>query len=115
MASIEITAKKEVEGVAKSATILYDFGDNLDDMAKKFGSDVVFTNARSNFKITAQGAMRRYLAEGKSPEEISELMSRWVPGVALERTVDPVAMLLGKWGSMSDSEKAEVLKKLKTK
>jgi len=115
MASIEISAKKEVEGVAKVATILYEFGENLDDMAKKFGADVVFTNARANFKITAQGAMRRYITAGKSPEEITALMANWIPGVAIERTVDPVAMLLGKWGTMTEEEKADVLKKLKTK
>ena len=113
--SIEITAKKEVEGVAKVATIIYDFGKDLTEMSGKFGADVVFTNARANFKITAQGAMRRYITAGKSPEEITELMAKWVPGIALERTVDPVAMLLGKWGTMTEAEKADVLKKLKTK
>jgi len=113
--SIEITAKKEVEGVAKIATIVYDFGENLAEMSKKFKDEVVFSNARANFKITAQGAMRRYLSAGKNPEEIAELMSKWVPGVALERTVDPVALLLGKWGTMSEADKADVLKKLKTK
>jgi len=115
MASIEISAKKEVEGVAKTVTILYDFGENLAEMAKKFKDEVVFTNARANFKITAQGAMRRYITAGKNEKEIAELMSNWVPGVALERTVDPVALLLGKWGTMTEDEKADVLKKLKTK
>ena len=115
MASIEISAKKEVEGVAKVATILYDFGEGLSEMVKKFDENVVFTNARANFKITAQGAMRRYIAAGKSPEEITQLMSNWVPGIALERVIDPVAMLLGKWGTMTEAEKADVLKKLKTK
>jgi len=111
---IEITAKKKVGDVVKEALITYDFGKNLAEMVKKFGEEIVFTNARSSFKITAQAAMRRYLDTGVSSEEIVKKMSSWKPGVTLERVIDPVAALLGKWGDMSEKEKADVLKKLKT-
>ena len=110
---IEITAKKEVEGVLQTATILYDFGENLEEMVAKFGADVVFTNARASFKITGQGAMRRYLTSGLNQEAIEAKMAAWKPGVAIERTVDPVAAILSKWGTMSDEDKADLLKKLK--
>ncbi len=115
MALIEITAKKEIEGVEKSATISYDFGENSADAIKKFGDETVFSNFRANAKITAQGAMRRMLEDKKTPAEITERMKSWKPGVALERIVDPVAALLGRWDSYSDQEKAEILKKLKQK
>lgn len=106
---VEITATKE----GKTATINYDFGSNLQEMTEKFGEDVVYSNAKRAMTITAQGAMRRMLVAGKSQEEIQEKMSLWKPGVALERTVDPVASLMRSWGSMSDEQKAEILQKLK--
>lgn len=115
MALIEITAKKEINGVEKSATITYDFGTNSTEAVKKFGDETVFSNFRANAKITAQGAMRRMLEDGKSQAEITEKMKPWKPGVALERVVDPVAALLGRWDSYNEQEKAEILKKLKTK
>jgi len=106
---MQITAKKD----GKSATIEYDFGVNLSEMTEKFGEDVVFTNARKSFVITAQAAMRRMIDVGKSDEEIQEKMKLWKPGVALERTTDPVAALMRSWGSMNDKQKAEILAKLK--
>jgi hypothetical protein len=115
MALIEITAKKEIGGVKKTATISYDFGENTQDAVKKFGDDTVFSNFRANAKITAQGAIRRMLEDKKTQVEITERMKVWKPGVALERIVDPVAALLGRWDSYTDQEKAEILKKLKTK
>jgi len=115
MALIQINAKKEINGVEKTATISYDFGENTADAVKKFGDDTVFSNFRANAKITAQGAMRRMLEDGKTQAEITERMKSWKPGVALERVVDPVAALLGRWDSYSEAEKAEILKKLKTK
>ena len=117
--TIEISAKKEIvkddPSSVKTATIIYDFGKDLNEMVEKFTDDVVFTNARASFKITAQSAMRRYLSSGLGQEEVAGKMAAWKPGVAIERTVDPVAALLGKWGSMSKEEQADVLKKLKAK
>ena len=117
--TIEISAKKEIvkddPSSVKTATIIYDFGKDLNEMVGKFTDDVVFTNARASFKITAQSAMRRYLSSGLGQEEVAGKMAAWKPGVAIERTVDPVAALLGKWGSMSKEEQADVLKKLKAK
>ena len=110
---IEISAKKKINDVDKVATITYDFGENLNDMTSKFGEEVVFTNARGSFKITAQAAMRRYLAAGLDEGAIQEKMAMWKPGVALERSVDPVASLIRSWDTMSDEKKAEVMKKLK--
>ena len=115
MALTQITAKKKIGDVDKEASINYDFGADLNEMAQKFGKEVVFTNARGSFIITAQAAMRRYLETGKSPKEIADLMTAWKPGVALARVVDPVAAITAAWGSMSEEQKADVLRKLKTK
>lgn len=115
MALTEITASKEIEGIKKSASIAFDFGENLSVAVKKFGEEIVFTNFKAAAKITAQSAMRRYLETNSSAEEIATKMSSWKPGVALERVVDPVAALVGRWDSYSGQEQAEILKKLKEK
>ena len=106
---VEITAKKNDRAV----TISYDFGENLQEMAEKFGENVVYTNARKSFIITAQAAIRRMIEAGRSDEEIQQKMSLWKPGVALERTVDPVAALMRSWSTMDEKQKAEILAKLK--
>jgi len=111
---IEIVSKKKIGDETKVAVINYDFGKDIAEMIKKFGEDVVFTNARGSFKITAQSVMRRYLESGLDEKAIAEKMSGWKPGVTLERTIDPVAVLMSKWGSMSEEERSDVLKKLKS-
>ena len=113
MAMTEITAKKKIGDIEKAATIAYDFGANLKEMVEKFGEEVVFTNARGSMVITGQAAMRRYLAGGKSQEEIADLMGSWKPGIALARTVDPVSALVSQWGSYSPEKQQEILRKLK--
>jgi len=115
MALTEIKATKKINDVDKVAAVAYDFGATLEEAVDKFGADVVFTNFKRTAVITAQAAIRRMLEGDKSEEEIASAMSTWKPGVALERTIDPVASLVGKWDSYSPEEQAEILKKLKTK
>ena len=113
MALTQITAKKKIGDIVKEASINYDFGNSLEEMTKKFGAEVVFSNARGSFIITGQAAMRRYLETGKNPKEIADLMGTWKPGVALARVVDPVAAITSAWRSMTPEQKAEVIKTLK--
>jgi len=115
MALTEIKATKKIDGVEKTAAVAYDFGADLPESIDKFGADVVFTNFKRTAVITAQAAIRRMLEGGKGEEEIATTMQSWKPGVALERTVDPVASLVGKWDSYSPEEQMEILKKLKAK
>ncbi len=113
MAMTEITAKKKIGDVEKVATVTYDFGANLDEMTKKFGAEVVLSNARANMVITAQGAMRRYIETGKSQTDIAGIMASWKPGVALARQVDPVAALTSQWSTFTPERQAEILRQLK--
>ena len=115
MALTEIKATKKIDGVEKAAAVAYDFGATLDEAVEKFGADVVFTNFKRTAVITAQAAIRRMMEGGKSEEEIATTMQSWKPGVALERTIDPVASLVGKWDSYSKEEQDEILRKLKAK
>lgn len=108
----EITAKKKINDVDHSSTVYYNFGADLKEATGLFGDDVVHTNFRANAKITAQAAMRRMMEQGKNQDEIAATMANWKPGVALERTVDPVAALIGKMKTMDDKDRKALLKKL---
>ena len=115
MGLTSIKASKKVNDEDRVAEVLYDFGDTLAKSVEMFGEDVVFTNFKRTATIVAQAAMRRSLEGGKSQEEITALMKGWRPGVALERIIDPVASLVGKWDSYTEAEQEDILKKLKKK
>lgn len=115
MGLTEITATKEVEGEKITATIAKDLGEDINDAVKKFGPEVVHSNFKSAAKITAQAAIRRYIEANKTQEEIAILMEPWKPGVAIDRVIDPVAALVGRWDSYSPEEQQAILAKLKTK
>ena len=108
-----ITAKKKIGDEERSATITYDFGDDLKEMTEKFGEQVVYTNAKGSMVITAQSGMRRLLEKGTPESEIQAKMAMWRPGVAMERTVDVVGSFITQWGDKSPEERQEILKRLK--
>lgn len=112
MASKEITAKKTIDGVDKIGTIVFDFGEDINQAIELFGAEVVMSNFTKSAIITAQAAIRRMLEAGKTQEEITVKMADWKPGVALERVTDPVASLVARFPTMSAEEQAAVLQKL---
>ena len=67
MPAIEVTANKG----SRSATVSYDFGENLQDAVAKFGEEVVFTNMQQSMKISLQALLRRGFDKGQSDEEIA--------------------------------------------
>ena len=106
---MEITAKKQIEGVDYEATVVADLGDNLADATAKFGEDVVFSNFKQSSKITCQAAIRRMLEMKLDQAAITEKMAGWKPGVSLDRSVDPVAALKARMSGMSKKEKEAYL------
>lgn len=108
----EIRASKKIGEEEREATIQFDFGGTTENAVEKFGSDVVYSNFVRASVVTAQAAIRRMLEAGKSQEEIQSAMESWKPGVALERTVDPVAAVLGKFGSMTPEEQKALIRQL---
>ncbi len=86
---------------------------NLFAMAvEKFGKDTVYANFVRSSVITAQAAMRRYLEDGKSEEEIADKMANWKPGVPMERAVDPIAATISKFAKMDEAAKNALLEQL---
>ena len=108
----EITAKKQVDGEDRSATIVADLGENLKDAVAKFGEEVVLSNFKQSAKITAQSAVRRMLEQNLDQKAIADKMASWKPGVTLDRSVDPVAALKARMTTMTKAEKQELLKEL---
>jgi hypothetical protein len=108
----EVKATKKIGDVERAATILYDFGGDLDSAVEKFGKDTVYANFVRSSVITAQAAMRRYLEDGKSEEEIADKMANWKPGVPMERAVDPIAATISKFAKMDEAAKNALLEQL---
>ena len=109
MPAIEVTANKG----SRSATVSYDFGENLQDAVAKFGEEVVFTNMQQSMKISLQALLRRGFDKGQSDEEIAAAAGAWKPGVASQRTTDPVSAITAKWATLPADKKAELLAALK--
>jgi hypothetical protein len=107
--AIEVSAKKTIDGEAKTALVTYDFGEDLNEMVEKFTDNIVFTNARANMKIVLQAGLRRCLEAGQDPADFA---AAWKPGVQMERIVDPIAAAKAKYAAMSEEDRAAFLKDL---
>ena len=108
----EIKASKQIDGVEKECTILFDFGADVNAAIEKFGAEVVFSNFKRSAVITAQAAMRRLLEANKTQAEIETAMAPWKPGVSLERSFDPVKALQSKFATMSPEEQNKLIEQL---
>lgn len=112
---VEISATFKKGEEDRECTILFDFGGSVEAAIEKFGADVVYSNFVRASKVTAQAAMRRLMEAGNSDDDVSTKMAEWKPGVALERTVDPVAALLSKFSKMDPAAQAQLLADLQAK
>lgn len=108
----EIKATKEIDGVLRESSILFDYGADNAEAVTKFGAEVVFSNFKRSANITAQAAMRRLMEAGKNQEEITAAMASWKPGVSLERTIDPVKALTNKFATLSPEEQNKIIEDL---
>jgi hypothetical protein len=115
---MEVVSMAEVNEIKaskgeKSATILFDFGGNVNAAVEKFGAETVYSNFTRAAVITAQAAMRRMLEDGLAEADIQKKMESWKPGVALERVIDPIAAALNKFQAMTPEAQAAFLQQLK--
>lgn len=108
------TVQKDAEGkaIVKSAQVTTQFGETAEESIQMFGGDVVNSNFRANAIITLQGAIRRFLGQGKSQEEITTLLSGWKPGVSVDKSIDPVVAMKAKLAGMDADARKALLKEL---
>ena len=114
MALTEVSAKIPAKDgkPEKSATINYDFGENLAKAVEMFGEDVVFSNAVANMKVRLQAVMRSHLENNKVVED---LVTGWKPGqVTTGGKIDPVSAVKDAFAGMSPEDKKAFLAQLKS-
>ena len=108
---------KDDEGktiIIGEAAVEYDFGETLSQAIDIHGEDVVFSNYKSRGVVAAQAAVRPWIEQQKTQDEIIPLFAEWKLGVAAARSgVSAEDAFLAKWAKMTPDAQAEILKKLK--
>ena len=114
MAAKEIGAKAGTEEDAPSATITYDFGDDLDAAVERFGADVIFSRFVAAATVDLQALIRRNLKgeNPKSESEIQGLVDEWSPGISTRARKSPQEKAQAAIDALSDDEKATLLESL---
>ena len=116
MTAIAVKAKKNDENgdPIGEAEVMYDFGDNLEEMKALFGDSVVHSNAKAQMKVGLQAFIRRCIEAGKQQAEIAALVESYKPGVSADKIQDPVAVATAYFANLgSDEERAAFLEKLR--
>ena len=117
--SIEnITTKdgKETEG-ARSVTVAFDFGDNLEQAVEKFGAEAVFNSFKADARVGLQAKVRALLKATMedseelkyTDEEIVEKAAEYIPGSKTRASSDPLAKLQALLGKLTPEQKAALL------
>lgn len=114
MTQTTVTAKVGTEENAPSASVTYDFGDNLDDSKNLFGADVVHARFKAASIVDLQALIRRHLDSDtpKSAAEIQELATAWKPGVQTKKRKSPGEKIQDLLGDMSEADRATLLETL---
>ena len=114
MSEIEVSARAGTDEDSPSATVVFDFGDNLDEAAENFGGDVVFSRFKSAATVDLQALIRRNLTleTPKTEEEIQVLVSEWKPGVSTRTRVSAKEKATRAIDALSDEDRAALLEQL---
>lgn len=108
MAKTEVSAK---HGESDKVKINFDFGENLEDMAKKFGDEVAFSYARSAMTVAVQDVIRSGIKAEKTPAQIQREADNWKPGVK-KRGKSKAEKLAESFAQLSDDDKKAMLARL---
>jgi len=114
MTAQAISAKNGTEETSPSATVQYDFGDNLAEAVALFGDDIVFSRFKAASIVDLQALIRRHL-DGETPKteaEIQALVTEWRPGVTTRKRKSVKEKAEELFAGLSDSEKNALLESL---
>ena len=114
MTAVTVSAKVGTEETSPSASVTYDFGDNLDEAVSKFGADVVYARFKSASTVDLQALIRRHLDSDtpKSAAEIQELATAWKPGVQTKKRKSAGEKIQDLLGDMSEADRTALLETL---
>src|SRR6185295_11376023 len=114
MTTQTVSAKAGTEDTDPSASVTYDFGDNLDEAVALFGGDVVFSRFKAASIVDLQAIIRRHLTgeKPKTEAEIQALVNEWKPGVSQRVRKSPAEKAMEAFATLSDAEKTALLEQL---
>lgn len=105
-----VEAGKKPEGWAIS--LPDPFLGSLEELAEKYGQEVVAESARAQLRVKFQSAVRALAEAGKEDGEISATMANWKPGDRLGLGGDPQAVILKNFGNMTAEQRAALIEQL---
>lgn len=112
MAVEKISAKLSNQEDNEAVTVEYDFGDNLQDAAEKYGEDVVFQRFRSAATVDLQSLIRRGIKAGKDAATIQQEASEWAPGVRKTTKKSAEERIKEQFSKLSQEEREALMAEL---
>ena len=115
MTQIKATAKwndKEGTEQTRSMEIDYEFGENVNAMIDELGAEVVYRHAISSITVALQGAMRQWMTQELSDEEIKGeggKLDEWSPPSGKPRAANRMAKIEALLEKLSPEEREQVL------
>lgn len=111
MTAVSVSAKVGTEENAPSASVTYDFGDNLDEATSLFGADVVYARFKAASTVDLQALIRRHLDSDtpKTQAEIQELAAQWKPGIQTKKRKSAGEKIQDLLGDMSAADRDALL------
>lgn len=114
MSAVEISAKAGTDENSPSATVSFDFGDNLDEAVSLFGPEVVYSRFKAACTVDLQALIRRHL-DGETPKteaEIQALVNEWKPGVNSKKRRSAKEKAEELFSTLSEADKKALLESL---
>ena len=114
MSQQEVVARLGKEEDALSATINFNFGDNLDEAIGLFGDETIFNRFKSASVVDLQALIRRHLSgeKPKSQDEIQALADEWKPGIGTRVKRSPKDKALDALAALTPEDRATLLEGL---
>ena len=119
MKQMEVSAnvpKNEKKGIMedKSAAVLVNYGETIEESIQLFGAEAMNSNAFANWRVTLQAGLRRGLIAGKTQDQLQADFAAAKMGVATAGgRVDPIQASLARYKSMTSEERKAYLTQLK--
>lgn len=100
----------------KEVEVNFDLGDNLQAAVDMCGEAAVFSNYKSNARVSLQNILRAKGAAGLTHDAIQSLVDGWKPGMVIEKTtIDPETVVSNAFETWSLEKQNEFLRRLGVK
>lgn len=100
-------------GETHEIEIDYDFGNDLSHMVSLFGEEVVYHHARANMVISVQGALRAWMKQDFSDEQIYKSLRDWQMPHKKSRGLPALDKIKRQLERLSDADREALLSQLR--